>query len=528
MFDVLIKDGHIIDGTGNPWFYGHVGIQGNKLYVLSGDARRFQATREIDASGCVVCPGFIDCHTHSDLLALSNPLHEAKVMQGVTTELLGGDGIGYAPLSRRNLEAMKLYFAGGNGNPRLDMEWSSVAEYLRCFHHSTSVNVGFLIPNGAIRLEVVGWDDRAATEDEIKQMQTMVRKGMEEGALGLSSGLDYALSIWADESELIELCKVVAEYGGVYATHVRYSKGDKTLDGFKEAVEIGRRSGCAVNITHFFCLSNTRGQPNIILEIIDSARDTGVDITFDSYPYPYGSGTLVDGPIPLWALIGGPDSLLERLTSKKERQRMREHNRTMWDDLENWNQDYWISGVASEGNKWCEGLTLAEIAGRLGKDVMDAVCDLLLEERLQVSVTMHGGDEKDVMVIMQHPAGMVCSDGVLVGEMLNPRTYGTFPKVIRWLVREEGVLTLEKAISKMTSLPANRYGFVDRGILRDGMKADIVVLDPKTVADKATVAAPKQYPIGIEYVFVNGKLVVEKGKHTGAMAGESLTMRGYR
>jgi len=447
-------------------------------------------------------------------------------MQGVTTELLGGDGIGYAPLSKGNLEAMKLYFAGGNGNPRLDMEWSSVAEYLRCFHHSTSVNVGFLIPNGAIRLEVVGWDDRTATEDEIKQMQAIVRKGMEEGALGLSSGLDYALSIWADESELIELCKVVAEYGGVHATHVRYSKGDKTLDGFKEAVEIGRQSGCAVNITHFFCTPNTRGKPNKLLEIIDSARDTGVDITFDSYPYPYGSGMLLDGPIPLWALIGGTDSLLERLASKEERQRMREYNGTMWDELENWNQDYWISGVASEGNKWCEGLTLMEIADRLGKNVMDAVCDLLIEEHLQVSVTTHAGDEKDVRIIMQHPAGMVCSDGILVGEMLNPRAYGTFPKVIRWLVREERLLTLEKAISKMTSLTASRYGLVDRGILRDGMKADIVVLDPKTVADKATVAAPKQYPTGIEYVFVNGKLVVERGKHTGTLAGEPLTMGG--
>ena len=523
MFDILIRDGRIVDGTGNPWFQGAVAIEGDYVKILTGNTSAIQAARVIDASGCVVAPGFIDGHTHSDLIALSEPLHKAKIMQGVTTDLIGVDGMGYAPLSKTNLEMMKVYWSGVDGNPELNIEWNSVAEYLQCFHHKTAGNIGFFIPNGAIRAEAVGWENRPATEEEIRAMQDMIRQGMAEGALGLSSGLSYPPSIWADTDELIELCKIVAEYGGIYTTHIRYDMGDGAFDGFKEAVKIGERSGVAVNISHFCCLSTTRGRPDKLLQIIDEARASGVDISFDSYPYEYGTTYLVMPFIPLWAQHGGPYALLERLKSEAVRTKMREEQAQ---NLEAWSGRHYISGVKSKKNKWCEGLTLRAIADKLGKDIMSTVCDLLVEENLEVTANLYCSDYRDDKVIMQHPVGMIISDAVLLGGMPNPRNYGTFPKVLRWLVREERLLTLEEAVRKMTSLPALRYSLSDRGILRDGMKADIVIFNPDTVRDMATLAKPKQYPVGIDYVFVNGTLVVEKGKHTGALKGEPLTRRG--
>jgi len=522
MFDVLIRGGRIVDGTGNPWFQGAVAIERDCVKILTGDTSAVEAARVIDASGYVVAPGFIDSHTHSDLMALSEPRHEAKIMQGVTTDLIGLDGMGYAPLSKANLEMMKVVFSGVDGNPELDIEWSSVAEYLQCFHHKTAGNIGFFIPNGAIRAEAVGWENRPATEEEIRAMQDMIRQGMAEGALGLSTGLSYPPGLWADTNELVELCKTVAECGGIYTTHVRYDLGDRPLDGFREAVAIGELSGVAVNISHYSCGSRIPGLRDKMLHLIDEARKSGVDISFDSYPYEYGCTCLSFPFIPFWAQEGGPYVLLERLKSEVVRTKMKEE---LSQYLEDWSREDSIGAVKSEKNKWCEGLHLRTIADKLGKDIMSTVCDLLIEENLEVTMTERGGDYRNIKVIMQHPVGMIISDGVLLGGMPNPRAYGTFPKVLRWLVREEKVLTLENAIRKMTSLPAQRYGLSDRGVLRDGMKADIVIFNPDTVRDTATLAKPKQYPVGIDYVFVNGILVAEKGKHTGALKGEPLLHR---
>ena len=520
MYDVIIKGGKIIDGTGNTGFRGDVAIDEDQVKILVGDTSMVQATRTIDATDCVVTPGIIDCHTHSDLIALAEPLNEPKVMQGVCTEMMGSDGIGYAPLERENLHMMLVLFSGVNGYPKLDYNWGTVTDYLERFHHRMSCNVAYLIPNGCLRVAAVGWDDRAATEDEIKKMQDMIRQGMDEGACGLSTGLDYPPGSWATTDELVELCKTVAECGGVYSTHVRYSLGDGVFDGFREAVEIGRRSGCPVHLSHYFATPPLRGQTEMMMKFIDDAIEDGLDVTFDAYPFEAGS-TSMTYVLPQWAFRGGPDALLKLLKNPEDRGKLRGHSNKVLGQIER----IIISAVNSEKNKWCEGLTLQEVTERLKKDPWDTVCDLLVEENLGVTFYNFSGDMNDVKVLMTHRAHMFGTDGLRIGGMPNPRTYGTFPKVLGQMVRDERVLTMEQAVRKMTSFPAQRFGLTGRGILRDGMKADIMVFDPAAVRGMATFEKPKQLPQGIEYVFVNGKMVVEGRKHTGALPGEPLKMR---
>ncbi len=522
MFDVLIKGGTIIDGTGNVSFKGDVAIEGDRLKVLVGDTSSVPAANIIDATTYIVAPGFIDVHTHSDLIALSEPLNEPKIRQGICTEIVGLDGLGYAPLSKKNLEMMLLYYSGLNGYPKLDYSWRSVAEYRQQFYHKTSGNIAYLIPNSCLRAEIVGWDWRPATKDEIRRMQDLIRQGMAEQAIGLSTGLSYPPGIWASTEELVELCKTVAECGGIYVTHVRYDLGDCAFDPFREAVEIGARSGCPVHISHYFANIALRGQTANMLQLVDEARANGVDLTFDAYPYEAGSTTM-HVAVPMWAHSGGPYELLKRLKNKDDRDKMHGQFIKLIGPVEG----IIISAVKTEKNKWCEGLTVEVVANKLKKDPWDAMWDLMIEESLEVACYFFIGDMNDVKVIMTHPAHMFATDGLRIGGMPNPRTYGNYPKILGQLVRDEKILSMEQAIRKMTSFPAQRFGLANRGILRDGMKADVVVFNPVTVSGTATFANPKQFPLGIEYVFINGKMVVEKKKHTGALPGEPLIMRGY-
>jgi len=518
MFEVLIKAGTIIDGTGNVGFKGDVAVEGDRVRILRGDTSAIAAAKTIDACGCFVAPGFIDVHTHSDLMALAEPRNEPKIRQGITTEIVGLDGIGYAPLSRKNLKMMLRLFPGVNGFPELDYDWSSVAEYLERFRHKTSGNIAYLIPNSCLRVETVGWEMRAATKDEIKRMQKMIRQAMVEGAVGLSTGLQYPPGSWASTDELVELCQTVAEGGGVYVTHVRYDLGDGVFDGFREAVKIGRLSGCPVHISHFFATIPLRGQTARMLRFVDEARASGVDLTFDAYPYEAGSTSLTI-TVPEWAQSGGSHAMLKRLQNKDDREKMRGQCSKMLGQIEN----MVISAVKTEKNQCYQGLTVASVARKLNKDPWDTICDLMVEENLAVAFYTFSGDMNDVKAIMPHPAHMFCSDGLRIGDMPNPRTYGTYPKILGSMVRDEKVIPMEQAIRKMTSFPAQRFGLADRGILRDGTKADIVVFDPATVSGTATFANPKQFPLGIECVIVNGKVVIEKGKHTGTFAGGPLT-----
>jgi N-acyl-D-amino-acid deacylase len=519
MFDMLIKNGMIVDGTGNVGFYGAVGIEGETVRILRGDVSGVEAGRVIDATDHVVCPGFIDMHAHSGLVILSEPRHEPKVRQGVTTELIGIDGNSYAPFRDHEdfLRFVELN-SGLDGNPTLPGRWSTVAEYLEMYDRKVSVNICYIIGNSPLRIATVGWENRPPTPAELADMKALLREGMEEGAWGLSTGLDYPPGNHADTEELVALGEVAGKLGGIYHSHVRNKLGDGFLDPFKECIDIGRRGGLPAHITHYYLRANQmKGGADRLLGLVEDARDEGLDVTFDSYPYIF-SGTRLLILFPDWAHDGGPERLKQIMRSPEGRERLR---REVTPRGISW-QDQWLTYFKRPHNHQYEGRSIAEVAAMRNQHPIDAMCDILLEEDLQTSFVTAGGSWMTLPKFVSHPCSMVGSDAVLLGDFPSPRTYGCFPVVLAEYVREENYLSLPDAIRKMTSFPAQRLGIPDRGLLRDGFKADVVVFHPRNVKAPATRQVPKQFPIGIEYVIVNGQVVVDRGEHTGMLAGRAL------
>ena len=516
MLDLLLKDARVVDGTGQTWFRASVGVEGDQASIMRGDSSAIQASRIIEASQYVVCPGFIDMHSHSELMMLNDPRNEAKVRQGVTTELLGLDGLSYAPLSPPKLEQLLTYLAAINGTPPPGVRWSNVKEFLELFDDKVACNVAYMVPHAAIRIEAMGWEDRLATQAEVDRMRELAIQGMRDGAFGFTTGLTYPPGAYSDTDELVAVCDAVKDLGGIYMTHARYTLGDKLLDPFREAVTIGRRSGVPVHISHYH--NPVDGMGEQMLDLVDEGSNEGIDVPFDQYPYAAAS-TVLHSLLPYWVHAGGPSALLQRLQDRNVREQIGDAVNPMW----GLTLDHYIfSHVGSDKNKEWEGRSLTELAKAKGTPMADTICDFLIEENLDVAFVARTGNPDNIRVIAQHPAQMVGSDGILTGEMPNPRTYGTFPYILGQFVREEGILRMEDAVRKMTSMPAQRLGLKDRGILRDGMKADIVVFNPDRVAAKATFEDPKQYPEGIDYVIINGKLVVDNGVHTGALPGRAL------
>jgi N-acyl-D-amino-acid deacylase len=518
MLDLLIRGGLIIDGAGNPGFHGAVGVEGERVRILRGDVSGIEAGRVIDATGRVVCPGFIDMHAHSGLVILAEPRHEPKVHQGVTTELIGIDGNSYAPFTSHDdfLRFVQIN-SGLDGNPALPGRWSTVEQYLDMFTERVAVNVVYIIGNSPLRISAVGWGDRRATRGELANMKALLRTGMEEGAVGMSTGLDYPPGSYADTAELTELSREAARLGGIYHTHVRYSLGDRYLDPFREAIDIGRGSGIPIHITHFYQRTTSPGGAGRMLGLVEDAREEGLDVTFDSYPYTLSSTRLLI-MVPQWAHDGGPEKLLAVLRDPGMRARLRKE---MTPRAGTW-QDMWLTNFKHSHHHRFEGRSIAEVAEMLSKDPVDALCDLLVAENLEVSYVSAGGNGATLPKFVAHPLSMVGSDAVLIGDYPSPRTYGCFPIILSEYVREERVMALPDAIRKMTSFPAQRLGLPDRGLLRDGFKADIVVFDPRTVKAPATRSQPKQLPVGIDHVVVNGQVVIDRGKHTGVLAGRAL------
>ena len=517
MLDLLITGGLVIDGTASPGFHAAVGVQGDTVSLHRGDVSGLEAARTIDAAGRVVCPGFIDLHSHAGLTMLGEPHHDPKVRQGVTTELVGIDGISHAPFKTQ--EELHRYIwldSGLNGYPPMPADWLTVADFIGKFDGSVAINVAYILGNSPVRIWGVGWNDRPATQDEMANMQSVVREAMEEGAWGLSTGLDYPPGAYADTDELVALSETTASMGGFYHTHTRASLlSTGLLAPWEEALEIGRRSGIPIHLTHYRQSAQGVGSHLDYLGLVEDARAGGMDVTFDCYTYPY-SGTTITIGLPFWAKDGGPERLMAALRDPDDRARMTKELAPS--RLEN----NWLTNFTQPQNAKYDGRLLTDIAEMRNQEPAEALFDLLLDENLGISTVGLGTNAHTLHAFVSHPAGMIASDAILFGEYPNPRTYGCFPIVLAEFVRAEKHLRLPEAIRKMTSFPAQRLGLPDRGILRDGFRADIVVFNPDTVKTHARHGDPKHYPVGIDYVIVNGQVVIDDGDNTGTLPGRGL------
>ena len=522
--DLLIEGGTVLDGTGSPGFRAAVAVVGDRLRVLRGDVTAVAAARRIDARGHVVAPGFIDLHSHSGLMILADPRHEPKVRQGVTTEVIGVDGNGYAPFrSRDELLAFARLNAGLDGLPDLPYDWTDMASYLAVFDRRVSVNLAALVGNSALRIDAVGWDDVRADGAALDRMRGLLRESMEAGAFGLSSGLDYPPGCFASTAELAALTREAARLGGIYHTHVRYDLGDRFLDPFREAIEIGATGEGPVHLTHFYRRATAPGPTEMMIDLVEAARARGQDVTWDTYPSEWASTRLLI-MLPPWVQAGGPDATLERLADRSIRERLRIElaargvayaGRDSWNDLR-------LGYLSTPAYRDWDGRTLGELMAFTGGDAMDVVCDLLIAEDLRPNQVTPGPAHGSLGPFLAHPLSMIGTDSTFIGSRPSPRTWGSFPRVLGEFVREARLLPLEVAIRKMTAQPAARLGLNDRGLLRDGLAADIVVFDAATVRSTATYEAPRSFPEGIPYVVVNGEVVVDGGVHTGATPGRSL------
>jgi N-acyl-D-amino-acid deacylase len=525
--DLLVVGGTIVDGTGAPGKAGTVALVDGRIRLLDPigpDEAPPRSRDTIDATGKVVAPGFIDLHSHGGLMILADPRHEPKVRQGVTTEVVGVDGNGFAPFTRReDLEAFVAFDSGLDGRPDLDYDWTSVASYLARYDGAVSLNVATLVGNSQLRIAAVGWDDVAIDDRAMDRMSGLLGDAIAEGAVGLSSGLDYPPGAFATTAELATLSRVAGRAGGFYHSHVRYTLGDRYLDPFREAIDIGRRAQAPAHITHFYHRSTHPGGPEPMLALVDEARADGLDVTFDTYPSEWASTRLLI-QLPLWIQAGGPGPLKERLADRSARDRLRAEfteRGASYASAAGW-ADVRLGAFRRPENLRWESLTVADVMAETGRDALDVICDLLLDEELGVSQVTSGPAADSLPRFVAHPVGMVGTDSTFLGEKPSPRTYGSFPRILGQFVRDEALLSLEEAIRKMTSAPAARLGLRDRGVIRDGAVADLVVFDPATVRSTATYDEPRSYPVGIEQVIIAGVRVVADGVHTGATPGRSL------
>lgn len=534
--DLVIRDAEVVDGTGEPSYRADVGIENGVITTVVKEAAaagclRPVARRVLDVEGLALAPGFIDMHAHSDLALLRDPDHSAKAAQGVTLEVIGQDGLSYAPVDDRTLAEVRRTITGWNGHGEdIDFTWRSVGEYLDRLDHGfdgegIAVNAAYLIPQGTVRMLAVGWEDREATPRELDRMRELVATGMREGAVGMSSGLTYTPGMYAKDAELTELCRVVAEHGGYYCPHHR-SYGAGALEAYEEMVALTREAGCPLHLAHATMnFGVNEGRAPDLLALLDKALAEGADITLDTYPYTPGCTTLV-AMLPSWASEGGPESILARLKDDGTAERIRHHMEVVgadgchgvpieWDTIE-------ISGVTDPALAPYVGRTVQASADQRGEAPWTTARRLLVDDGLGPTILQHVGHEENVRAIMRHPVHTGGSDGILRGDKPHPRAYGTFPRYLGHYVRELGVLSLEECVAHLTGRAAARLRLPDHGLVREGYRADLVLFDPATVAAGSTFENPRTLPTGIPHVLIDGRFVIEDGRRTDVLAGRAI------
>ena len=525
MFDVLITGGTVYDGTGSPGRPTDLGITGERIEAVD-DLSTATATRSIDATGLAVAPGFIDTHTHSEGHLLVDPQHACGLRQGITTEVMGLDGMSFAPLSPANHVMYRRWLAGLLGDPIEGLPMDSVAAFRSNYHRKVAINTAYLIPHSAIRLEIVGFHDVPLSGDDIKTAQGMIAKGLEEGAVGFSTGGSYYPSPWGDTEEFIELCRPVADAERIYLVEPRRVEMDRAHggDGVLEGLQVGRKSGVKVHFAHFRTSADTAGRVDELMAPIDAAEAEGVDVSLDVYPYPTGS-SISSASLPGWAQEGGPDAILERLEDTAQR---KEIARFFNEDFTMGLDD--IVFTYLRGLPELEGMSLPDIAKSRSRSRGDVLAELLLETNLSVgylrappmSQRLFHQVGRDCLELLTRPDYMACSDITPAGSMPHPRCYGAFPRFLGRLRRQYDIMSLELMIQRMTENPAQRYGITRRGRLEKNYFADVVLFDPDTVIDTSTYDDPIQYPVGIPYVLVNGQVAVDDEVCTGVYAGHAV------
>jgi len=525
MPSTLFRRATVVDGSGAHRFVADVLVEGGVIRSIGTNLAAPPDARLVDADGLVLSPGFIDMHAHSDLAVVHDRAHLARISQGITTELVGQDGLGYVPADTATLARVRRQIAGWNGNPRdAALDWVSVGSYLAAADGGAT-NVAVLVPQGNLRLMAVGGENRPATSSELGAMRRLLDSALGEGAVGMSSGLNYVPGMFASTDELVALCEVVAARGGFWAPHTR-SYGLGALASYAEAIEIARRSGCALHLTHATMnFAPNRGRAGELLAMIDAAIRDGVDITLDSYPYLAGSTTLV-ALLPSWSLAGGLDATLARLDDPVERERIRVAVDETGSDGCNGLTVEWstieIAGVSNPELADLVAKRVDDIASETGAVPVDVFFDILKRDGLATSILQHVGDEANVRAIMRHPRHMAGTDGILVGAKPHPRGWGTFPRYLAHYSRELGLMSLEECVAHLTGRPAARLGLTDRGFVRDGHAADLVLFDAERITDEATYDTPRAPASGIRAVLVNGEFALDDGVRTTATAGRAL------
>ncbi|SIR87669.1 N-acyl-D-amino-acid deacylase [Haladaptatus litoreus] len=528
--DLLLERAKIVDGTGAPWFRGAVGVTDDEIsHIVREVDHDLDADEIINLEGAVVAPGFIDTHSHSDIELFEDPTLAPKLRQGITTEILGQDGFSMAPMHRDGgAEEWQKQLGALAGRSDREWTWGSTGDYLDAVEENgVAPNVAMLVGHGTVRYNVLGMSDRAPTEGELNEMADLVTAALDNGAIGLSTGLIYTPCTYASTHEVQTLASQLAPYGRPFVAHIR-SEGRWIWEALDEFIDIGAEEDVPLHLSHFKMGGPVQhGKTERAFGIIEAARERGVDFTAEQYPYTAGS-TMLSAVLPPWVHAEGPEGILEYLQDEDACDRIRK-------DIEEWRIDGWenigalsgwnnvvIANVPSEENNQYEGMSVIEIAADRGTDAITAIAELLVEENLGVSMTLHMLDEDDVQDILRYERVCIGSDGLFGGKP-HPRVYGTYPRILGKYVREENVMTLEEAIRKMTSLPARAMGLDEKGIIKRGMDADLVVFQPEVVESRATFENPSRHPKGIDHVLVNGEFAVRDKETTDDLPGKAVT-----